>query len=250
MKKIKNADSIQHTWVGQIIEPAAYYEIQPGEEMKWGNDSTLISAIGAGTAVVNNGSEDITDVNLAITHLKDGFAKEVVTQLEKPDKDLLLASASASFVGDVCTLQIKIPGELGDFSARYVAGGYAFTNIFGWGDRVTAVSVVDKDFAYAGLAYPATPTEAGVPGVEGLSWAEVMPDGVVLGSYTDDFCEEPNRGWRLWCEDGNQGGMDIDPLGGFGKLPALAYITVIIEKTATSGATDAAINVWWGKKND
>ena len=102
------------------------------------------------------------------------LSSEVVTQLEKPDKDLVLASVEAAFSGTVCTLQLQIPGTLGDLTARYVAGGYAFTNIYGWNDRVTAIQVLDKDYVYAGLAYPATPLAAGVPGATAATtWSDV-----------------------------------------------------------------------------
>lgn len=175
-------------------------------------------------------------------------SQEVVTQLEKRDKDLVLASAQGDFVGNLCTLQVKIPGELGDMSGRMVAGGYGFTDIYGWNDRITKVQMIDVEFVYAGLAYPATPIEAGIPDTEGLSWADIMPDGVILGSYVDEDCLEINRGWRLWADDGGQGGVDIDPLGGFGMLPAQAYLSLVFEKTVTSGATHAAINLWWGRK--
>ena len=177
-------------------------------------------------------------------------ASEVVTQQEKPDKDLVLASIEGPFSGNACALQIKIPGEAGNLQSRLVAGGYAFTDVFGWGDRITKVSVLDKDYVYAGVAYSATPLEAGIPGAnEETTWADIFPDGTPLGSFIDEECDEGFHGWRLWCEDGNQGGIDIDPIGGYGSLPGAAYLTVVIEKTETSGATKAAVNIWWGKKN-
>lgn len=175
---------------------------------------------------------------------------EVTTQQEKPDKNLVLASAEDAFSGTTCTLSIEIPGTLGDFTARLVAGGYAFTDVYGWNDRVTKVQVNDKNYVYAGLAYPETPFLAGIPNTtETDTWEDIMPDGVVMGSYCDDLLPESQRGWRFWCDDGNQGGLDIDPLGGFGKLPALTFLEIVIEKTATSLATKAAVNIWWGSKS-
>lgn len=70
IKKIKNADAVEHTWVGQTIAAGEYYTIQPEQEVTWSNDPTLLTAIVAGTAVVNNGVDDL-DFNSGINLLKD-----------------------------------------------------------------------------------------------------------------------------------------------------------------------------------
>lgn len=194
-------------------------------------------------------SDDQTDFE---TNYKSAGNKavrtEVVTQLEKEDKSLTLASDMQSFVGNVCTLSIQVPGNVGDIG-RYIAGGYGFTDVYCFGDRVSKVQLVDKNYVYAGIAYPATPAEAGIPGTAGLSWQQVMPDGVILGSYHDEDVPAVQQGWRLWADDGGQGGVDIDPLGGFGKLYAQAYLVIRMEKLANSLATKASVNLWWGKVN-
>jgi hypothetical protein len=175
--------------------------------------------------------------------------QSVVTDLEQDNIDLALASDQGVFVDNICKLSLKIPGDVGQIGSRRIGGGYGFTDVFGWGDRVKDVSVVDKDFMYAGLPgfYAATPALQGIPDTDGLSWADVAPDGVELGSYIDKALDSFCQGWRLWCDDGNQGGVDIDPLGGLAKLPGGAYLVVTIEKTDTSAATRAALNAWWGK---
>lgn len=184
----------------------------------------------------------------SIVILQSMSEKEVVTQLEKDDKELVLASIEGAFEGDTCELSIRIPGSVGELHGRFIAGGYGFTDQFGWGDRVKDIKVVDTDFGWAGIAYPATPHEAGIPGTEGMTWAQVMPDGVEMGSYVDKECEESEQGWRMWCDEGNQGGVDIDPLGGFGKLPSATDMVIVIEKVSGNPATKAAVNLWWGKK--
>lgn len=73
-KWIKNTDTIDHTYAGQLIPYGTYYEIQPVEEHLWANDSTLLTDIGSGNATVakdDSGSNDITDVATAINYLKD-----------------------------------------------------------------------------------------------------------------------------------------------------------------------------------
>lgn len=70
---IKNADTVDNTWVGQLIEDGTYYQIQDVELTSWMNNSTLITDIGSGKAVVakdDSGNEDITDVSDGINYLK------------------------------------------------------------------------------------------------------------------------------------------------------------------------------------
>lgn len=167
---------------------------------------------------------------------------DVVGPFEKADKDLVLASDDQPFIGNICTLQLLVPGTLGEVGARQIAGGYGFTDVYCWGDRITKVELLDKDYAYAGILYPAEPAP-------GVTWPQAEPNGVVMGSYVDDELPEINRGWRLWCDDGNQGGVDIDPIGGFGKLLALCYLTITVEKKPASNATRACLNSWWGRPN-
>lgn len=68
--KIKNADSVERTWVGQTIAPGAYYTVQSVELLAWQSNDDLLTAIGAGTAVVNDGDSDIAGVNNQINFLK------------------------------------------------------------------------------------------------------------------------------------------------------------------------------------
>jgi hypothetical protein len=71
MKKFKNNKEVADVWCGMTIEAGVYYEIQPSELIRWQNDSKVLSDIGSGDGVMNNGSEDITDVATAINFLKD-----------------------------------------------------------------------------------------------------------------------------------------------------------------------------------
>lgn len=183
-------------------------------------------------------------------NVSENLDHNVTTQEEKNDKDLKLASVESSFSENTCVLEIKIPESMAELpmEGRSIAGGYLFTDVYGWNDRLLKIELIDKDFLYAGDLYPATPTEAGIPDVEGLTWAQVKPDGIVLNGFHDTDVPTEKQGWRLWCDDGNQGGTDIYPLGGFGKLVKDTYLQITVEKTATSGATKAAVNLWWGKR--
>lgn len=71
MKKFKNNKLEADSWVGQLIEPGAYYTIEDFELFRWQNDSKVLTDIAAGNGIVNDGSSDILDVASAINFLKD-----------------------------------------------------------------------------------------------------------------------------------------------------------------------------------
>ena len=71
MISIKNTTGEAKTWHGMEIAAGATYDLQEFERPLWGNDSTVLSAIGSGEALlINNGSE-VSDVAAAINILKD-----------------------------------------------------------------------------------------------------------------------------------------------------------------------------------
>jgi len=79
---IKNADTIIRTWVGQQIGIGAYYLVLPTEEIAWANDPALLTDVTNGKAVVakdDSGSNNITDVNVAINYLKGNLPQVVQT---------------------------------------------------------------------------------------------------------------------------------------------------------------------------
>lgn len=82
------------------------------------------------------------------------------------------------------SLDFNIPEE------RYINGVRLLLNNHKLGDTIT-FSVVDKSYTYAGVLYPATPTEAGIPDVEGLSWATVSPTGVILDTFGEGLFMDP-----------------------------------------------------------
>ena len=80
-KYIKNADTVPHTWVGQLINPGAYFTIPPNDEILWSSDDDVLTAIGAGIAVMarsNDGLQDIAGVNEAIDYIKSIIGADVV----------------------------------------------------------------------------------------------------------------------------------------------------------------------------
>jgi len=73
IKFIKNADTVSHTWAGQSIAPAAYYQIQAVEMVSWSTNAQLLADIGAGLAVVARSDDGTTDMGISdgIDWLKD-----------------------------------------------------------------------------------------------------------------------------------------------------------------------------------
>jgi len=79
-KFVKNTTGGDKIWCGQTVSAAAYYQIEPLEEIKWANDSALLIDIASGDAVIaktDDGTTDFADVSSAINHLKDEVPKEV-----------------------------------------------------------------------------------------------------------------------------------------------------------------------------
>lgn len=262
IKKIKNADTVLHTWAGQDIQPGEYYSIQPLEENSWANNSDLLASIANGQAVVNDGSNDIIDINTAIIFLKNGLPKEVVTQYEKNDKDLKLCKAQGDVDPETKTavMYVKIPGTPGDpNSGRWMAGGEAILDSFDWGDHAE-VYVEDKDRMIAwGIALAQDPN-ATEPvsddfikqaGVLPAPFNEAFPEYPTVKSFTEEEVAEENKGWFFYPESmGSQppyGILDVTPIGGYGFGPPGFYLKIIVKRPNLTIGT-ARINVFWGKK--
>lgn len=163
----------------------------------------------------------------ANTPLKD----RVVTDFEIDDKTLKLSSITGTVDGSGdCVIQLKIPGTYapGEYG-RYIAGGYAVTDKYGWDDRITKVEIVDVDNV---LGFGA---------------------GVVVGGYHDEEVDAINMGWRFWRGSYNgtdcEGECEVEPIGGFGKIPAGLYIRCTFKAGAGSPATKVCVNFWWAKKD-
>ena len=68
-KIIKNIDSVEHTYAGQVIAAGDSYTIQYGEQFKWANSDTLLADIADGKAQVNDGTADIYGTAAQINYL-------------------------------------------------------------------------------------------------------------------------------------------------------------------------------------
>ena len=60
IKRIKNNDTADRTWVGQTLTPGEYYTIQSGEENSWMANDQLLLDIASNLAVVNDSTLDLS----------------------------------------------------------------------------------------------------------------------------------------------------------------------------------------------
>lgn len=151
---------------------------------------------------------------------------EVVTQFEKRDKTLKIASGSAAVGNDgKAIVLMKIPGTpnpTGDVSkdGRWISSGIAFFDVATPGDKILSVRFVDHDnMLGAGADF-------------------------VVGSYTDDDAEQDEQGWFIPPKKGE---MKAEAIGGYGFAPAGFYIMVEGQKGGGLTTGTFYVNFEWGK---
>lgn len=64
--KVKNTKTEADSWVGMLIEPNAYYTIEPFELSRWQSSSKVLTDLGSGDLILNDEIADVTDVAKAI----------------------------------------------------------------------------------------------------------------------------------------------------------------------------------------
>lgn len=163
------------------------------------------------------------DTNFAANANKSPKAK-VLTEFELEDKVLRLASIEGEFdVNGECTLEIKVPGSFDPFNPnRLIAQAYILEDVFGWGDRLLEVNIIDKDNV---AGYGAD---------------------VVLERYHDHEVPADNKGWRFYPTENEMGEIEIEPVGGFGRIPGGVYIQAKFKRKAGNTASKLIADVWWG----
>lgn len=155
----------------------------------------------------------------------DNYTRElapvVTTQEEKNDKTLKLSGAIANFSSGTAVISIQVPGTPGSGDGRWAAGGYCFADNWVIGDRVTKVQVVDTD------------------NLMGLG------AGTVLKEYYDSEMPSANQGWYFYPAHSNTGEIEIDPIGGYGFIPAGLYLEI---HASCTSATKLVADIWWAKE--
>jgi hypothetical protein len=181
-KWIKNNSGINKTYEGQLITNQSYYEIQSNEELSWANNSTLLTDIGSGDAVVakdDSGTTDITDVAEAINHLKD----ENPLKIDKNTPVHTFALAEGH------TLRARLIGIYNQSITKNT------TTDLDWAIPHTPYIGVNKQSYMDGIEYHVKDAEIGdtmkfqVIDKDGL----VYPAGTVLDEFGTDWAVMPNQ---------------------------------------------------------
>lgn len=174
------------------------------------------------TCTVMSGEDDYTDF---VDNYKDGLESQeaggVTTRMEVDFLTLKLACATgqADANGDLI-INVDVPGSPAAIQ-RYVAGGYAVTNNYAFGDRLTAVNVIDKDGVFSGNP------------------------GIVLRTYHDSEVPESSRGWYFWKAHGTEGEVEVEPIGWYGQLYGTMRMQCVFK---VQPLAQVNIMIWWGKK--
>ncbi len=222
MKQIKNISNNVVVFCGKELQINETYLIPILEESAWANDEAVISAIVNSTLLVISNGTELSNTSDAVGFLKDLTLKEVITQFEKQDKTLKIASTSADVdENGYATALLKIPGVPGSGDGRYLTSGIAFFSTHQSGDKVISITIVDQDNL---LGYGA---------------------GVTIGSYTDSDVDSANSGWFMMPK----GYLRAETIGGYGFAPAGFYFKVVGKKVSLGPTSEKMfVNFEWGKK--
>jgi hypothetical protein len=177
------------------------------------------------TCNVATGEADFTEFEDSYKDAIDSLkVASVSTQFERDDIVLKLCKGESAFDGSGdAEISLKVPGTPGSGDGRYVAGGYAFTDIFGFGDYVSQVNIVDVDDILG------------------------MGAHTVLQTYHDTEIDAANAGWYFWPNAQVGGEVELDPIGYYGFIPSGLYIEVYFKRKAGNTATKVYCDIWWGK---
>ena len=165
--KIKNNDSIDHVWRGQTVVAGEYFTVtNPDSLMAWSTNSELLVAISNGIAIVNDGTDDITDVNDAISYLKGDIPSKVTTMSgsivtpTSPENINCLqpfGAVKASFLSNSqnCSITLSNMSQDGltfsynaDCPITPTVGNYIFQNDFNNRSWITATSSAEHTVTF------------------------------------------------------------------------------------------------------
>lgn len=183
------------------------------------NDFTVICKI------YKDGGSDQTDFEDNYQSSQSSILKSnVQTQFERQDIVLRTARATAAFSSNEAEISIKVPGTPGSGDGRYIAGGYAITDAFTFGDKITQINIVDVDNILG------------------------MGAHTVIQTYHDADVDTANQGWYLWpaylVGGVASGEIEIDPMGYYGFVPSGLYLEIYFEAAAS---TNVYCDIWWGQ---
>jgi len=144
---------------------------------------------------------------------------KVQTKFELDEIILQLACISGQADNDGNLVMLfEIPGEVGSPS-RYIAGGYGFIDNYTWESKILKVEVVDENDIFG------------------------FGPGTVLKYYHDEEAGLNNQGWYFWKTFGDEGEVEIEPVGWYGELYAGLFIKITFK---INPLAKVKINLHWG----
>jgi len=149
------------------------------------------------------------------------FVDRVESRFELDEIVLKLAriNGTADASGDLA-LDLVVPGTFGAVE-RYVQGGYAYTDSYQFLDKITKVEVLDYQ-NYMGYGA-----------------------NTVLKTYHDADVDEANQGWFFEKHFGNEGVVEIEPIGWYGQFYGDLKLRITFKVAANA---NVKCILWWGKK--
>lgn len=146
---------------------------------------------------------------------------KVQSRFEMDEIVLKLAkiNGQADSNGDLA-LELVIPGTFG-VTERYIQGGYAYTDSYQFTDAVTKIEVLDyQNYMNYGA-------------------------NTVLKIYHDSEVDTANQGWYFEKHFGNEGVVEIEPMGWYGQFLGDLKLKITFKVAANA---NVKCLIWWGKK--
>jgi len=216
-KYVKNTDTSDHTYYGQVVSAGTYHLIPVNEEPGWAQDDDLLTDIGSGIAVMaksDDGNTDISGVSEAISYLRGELHQaEIIKEVPFASKKIVVNGVEKSL----------------------------FKRVHGVGQSVAAGATVDIDFV---VPYPQVKfTGANVFGGE----LKDTLDFTVHDDASNTYSGAPGSNYQL-----NQFGFDVElpPDGVYentSNYDADLYYGMILRCSYTNNASYdkyVAMNVW------
>lgn len=178
---IHNISGTEKTYIGQTIQNGDFFAIPEEKSFQYSSDERLISDIIYGDAAISiDGQNDLSE---KVIMLKTLMGNNIITTPNIPEGGKKKTDRGFTFVA---AAGVKTSKDYLITEDLQIKGGVLSCEDNNVLDSVD-MEIVDTQYLWAGQWYPATPTEAGIVGVEGLSWAQVVPTGVSLHHYIKDF---------------------------------------------------------------
>lgn len=193
----------------------------------WGSESDP-----APTLCPNNTAHVLRADSVSIEQSIDAI-KEVVTQFEKNDKDLKLASATAQVDEQTGVAELLIPVPA---SGRWIDEGTGFFSP----SEPQKLAAIEAVAPAGGL-----PADALYPG------SPEIPEGAPIKSYHDDEAPEENQGWRvpMKADGGPLGEIVVDTMAGYGWIPGGLVLKVVGKMSGSAPFSGwFSVNIKWGKQ--